>query len=147
MRVSHSSSDYHSRFCALRNWKVSLIFFLFSALQVILRWRALGAAPQGQQRSVIFYVAVVAVIAALGDLMMALKCLRERVVLILAMASFTFILVKGLMPGLVIKVAITSGKGMLMLWIVASIVSLSMLRSASRVARLSRRTGSEDPRR
>ena len=132
MPVSQQSSTYHSRFCALRHWKVALTFFLFCVLQVILRWRELGKPPQGEQQSVIFYVAVVAIIATLGQLVIALKCFRERVVLILAIVSGTFILVKALWPAQIAAVAVTSERALLTLWIVASAVSLSMLVSALR---------------
>jgi hypothetical protein len=135
---SRSHSTYHARFCALENWKVSLIFFLFSALQVVLRWRAVGGSPRGQEQTVIFYVGVVAVIAALGDLVVALKCFRERVVLALTIVSLVFILVKASCPDVVAPVATASERAMLILWMIACAVSLSMLVSAFHAPRRDR---------
>jgi len=132
MPISQRSSTYHARFCALRNWKIALTYFLFCALQVVLRWREFGNSPQGQQQSIIFYVAAVAVIAALGDLAMALKCFRERVVLILVIISFTFTLVKAFWRTHIAAVAVTSERALMILWIVASAMSLSMVVSALR---------------
>ncbi len=133
MPVCQRSSTYHSRFCALRHWKVAMTFFLFCLLQVILRWRELGKPPQGEQQSVIFYVAVVAVIATLGQLVIEVKSFRERVVLVLVMVSFVFILVKGLWPARIEAVALISEEALLLLWVVASTVSLSMVVTALRV--------------
>lgn len=130
-----SDSTYHARFCALENWKVALVFFLFSTLQVVLRWRELGGTPRQHEQTVLFYVAVVGVIVALGDLAVVLKCFRERAVLALTILSLAFILVKGTWPDKIAPVAAASERAMLILWMIACAVSLSILVAAFRAPR------------
>jgi hypothetical protein len=140
MTVSQDSSDYHQRYCALRNRKASLIFFAYCLFEVLIRWHSLGRGQEIEPRSVIFYIAVVAVIAALGDLVVALKCFRERLVLAIAIVSFVFVLLKGVLHSLITAVGGTVGRVFLIVWIIAMLVSLSMVVSAYRGPNAAKRT-------
>lgn len=77
-----------------------------------------------------YVVALVAVVIFLIQLLVSMKCTRERVALALAIGSFAFALVRPLL--LPLSAAATSSVrfGLLLLWIAALLVSLSLLRSA-----------------
>jgi hypothetical protein len=132
MAISQETSDYHRRYCALRNRKASLIFFGYCSFEVILRLHTLGRGSQVEPKSVIFYIAVVALIVALGNLVVAFKCLRERLVLTIATVSFVFILMKGIFPSFANSGAVPAGRALLVLWTIALAVTLSMVVSAFR---------------
>jgi hypothetical protein len=132
MTVPQDSCDYHQRFCALRNTKTSLVFLGYCSFEVILRWHSLGRGQEIEPRSAIFYIALVAVILALGDLVVALRCFRERLVLAVAIISFVFILMKGVLPSWTAAVAVPAARVLLILWTIALSVTLSMVVSLLR---------------
>lgn len=135
MESLENRSNYHSRLCALRNVKTAVIFLLFCVLQAWMGWREIGesVAPAGQ--SLIFYIAEIAVIAALVDFIVALKCLRERLVLGLAIFSFLLGLVGSLAPRALSAIPSASVKDLqFLLWLAASLVSVTLVYSAFRAA-------------
>jgi hypothetical protein len=132
MSASEDSTTYHSRFCAIRNRNVALLFFLFSALEVFLRVKELNHPPSAEQKTVIYYVAVIAVIAALVDLWIVLSCWRERLALGFAITSFAILLFSRLPVVTTALAAYLIRDAQLLLWVGALGVTGSSVFSAFR---------------
>jgi hypothetical protein len=107
----------------------------FSALEVVLRWTAIRRPLAVEREPLLFLTGSIAVIAWLAWLAFSLTCLRERVLIALALVSFTMGALKVGLPGVVAAASPALILASLGLWIVALLVSLSMLRSAMRVRR------------
>jgi hypothetical protein len=72
-------------------------------------------------------------IAVLAQLLAVFKCLRERIVLTLGIIRLAVGLIGGVEPDWIRPVAVTVKQGSFALWILAGIISLSMLISAAQV--------------
>ena len=128
-----NNSGYHLRFCALRNVKTAVIFLLFCVLQAWMGWREIGETSVPVEHSMILYVAEIAVLAALVDFIVALKCLRERLVLGLATFSFLLELGGGIAPRTLSVIPRIGVQGLqFSLWLTASLVSVTLVYSAFR---------------
>ncbi len=122
----------HSRYCAARNRGTAVVLSLFSAGVVFLKYRALHAPPPKENRDIIVSIAVIAVIVFLAQLMAVLRCVRERLLLALAITSFAVDLASRLLPKLSVPASGSFRAGSLILWIAVLLVSLSLLASALR---------------
>lgn len=127
-----TSVKVHSRYCANRNVWVAFAFVAFCLMEAILSWRSLGKEQSAQPVGIILLGHGVA-IAVLAQLLAVFKCLRERIVLSLGIVRLAAGLFRGLAPGWVSPVAVTVRQGSLALWVLAGIISLTMLVSAARV--------------
>jgi hypothetical protein len=67
----------------------------------------------------------------LAQLLTVFRCLGERVVLSLGIVRFAFGLITRLAPGFINPIVIPVREGILALWVLASIISLSMLVSSA----------------
>ena len=103
----------------------SIIFVTFCALEVFLSWKVLGKGFQ--EYSLFDVLRDVAVIAACAKFLLMYRCLRERFVVGLVIFRFVVGLVSGFMLNLVNGVAGLVRAGDLALWVLALLVSLSML--------------------
>src|SRR6185437_10771275 len=126
-----TSIEVHSRYCANRNLWVAFAFVAFCLMEAILSWRSLGKEQSAQPVGIILLGHGVA-IAVLAQLLVVFKCLRERIVLSLGIVRLAEGLFGGLAPGWVSPVAVTLRPANLALWVLAGIISLTMLVSAAR---------------
>ena len=122
--------DAHARFCAVRNWKASLVFLLFSTFEGVLCWRELTAPLPAQRASTVTLLGYSFVVLLLVDVMLSLRCFRERIVLSLGILGFLKAILVGVAPGLIALDARTVREFSFLLWATASLISLSMFLSA-----------------
>jgi hypothetical protein len=130
------SGQAHLRLCANKHAWIALIFVAFSALELVLSWRPL-VRDNPHDRNWALIMGLIVTIAVLGQLLVVFKCLRERLVLCLAIASFARGLLLLLVPPLAVRLSaklITGGN--IVLWTVATMLSLSILLSSLRQKRL-----------
>ncbi len=128
MTQGRSNEEVHARYCAVRNVRIALLFVAFCTLQAFLWWRDLDKAfPQYGPYDLVWHVIAIAVIV---KLFAAFACLRERFVLGLGIAVLVRGLVSGFKPSLIDPVAGMVRHAFLALWVVALLLSLSMLVSS-----------------
>lgn len=125
------SDDDHTRLCANRNIRVALIVVAFCGMEVALSWRSLGG-NKPVEHDTSFFLGHVIAIAGLSVLFAGFRCLRERLVLALAIIKFATGLVSGFAPALVSSTSSFVKRGDLMLWVIATGLSISMLVSSVR---------------
>lgn len=128
MTKSRLDAD-HGRLCANRNIRVALIVVAFCGMEVALSWRSLGRNTPIEHDTMFFLGHVIA-IAVLVLLFTGFRCLRERLVLVLAMVKFAIGLVSGLAPALVSSTSNFAKRGDLALWVIAAALSVSMFVSS-----------------
>jgi hypothetical protein len=130
MTYNQQNEEYHARNCAITNIRTSLIFVAFCAVEVFLSWRELGKVlPIYSQFNVLRDVFV---IVACTQLLQMYRCFQERFVISLVILRYVIALVSAFMPTPMNRVADLVGIGDLTLWVLALIVSLSMLVQSAR---------------
>jgi peptidoglycan/LPS O-acetylase OafA/YrhL len=127
--------DVHLRICANRRTKVSLLFVAFCVMETLLVWRPL-VNNETADRGTVFVLGLVVTIAVLIQMLRLFRCRRERIVLGLAIASFGASLISAIAPSFMLKFEPLVTRADLVLWIIAVVLSLSML-----VSSLSRKPG------
>ena len=133
MESSVQPEDIHSHWCANRSTASALGFVAFCFLGLILSWRVLGRNIAANNTS--HLVADMIVIAVLAQVFAKFTCLRERLVLGLLIIRFGIGLALGL-PAFANQVGGDLWKHVSeCLWIVALIVSFTMLYSSFRLRR------------
>jgi hypothetical protein len=120
----------HSRSCAARNWTTSLLFLLFCGFEALLCWRELAQPLPDYRASIVLLLGYDFVVFLLADLMLSFRCLRERIVLTLGLVSFVKAVAVGVAPWLFASNARAVREFSFILWAAASLVSLSLLKSA-----------------
>lgn len=131
MTDSCGSVTAHSRYCAARNKKTAVVFFGFSALEVAWHWGAIYGPLLQPRGSVFLFLGLIGAVVLMFDLMISLKCFRERLVLALGATSFLVVLIEQLTPGLTEATLVRTGQLILSLWVVATLASTSLLISAA----------------
>jgi hypothetical protein len=126
----NQSGSYHSRFCAVRNKRESIYFLVACLLLTLYGWRNLGKAYPIGQSLFILLLGHLTALALLTQLMVVLKCFRERLVLGLIMATSAIGLIRGLLPSLTAAATPLVRESCFFLWAASSLVSLTMLLSA-----------------
>lgn len=121
----------HSRYCAARNKKTATVFLCISALEVAWHWGAISRALPRPPASMYVFVGLIAALVLMFDLMLSLRCFRERLVLGLGAASFLIALIEQMSPDLAASVLARAGQLILLLWVVAAFTSASLLLSAT----------------
>jgi hypothetical protein len=129
--TGHRSGD-HERLCANRNLPMALIVVVFCGMELVLSWRSLGRSSPVEHDK-LFFLGPVIGIAVLAMLFAEFKCIRERLVLALAMIRFATGLVSNLAPGLVNPTSKLLKGSYLLLWIIATVISISMLVSSAKL--------------
>lgn len=119
----------HSQMCASRNVKVALLYVAFCVGCVFLSWRPSRALPSPDR---LLPFGLVVAIVILAQVAFAVKCVRERVVVVAIMASLLGALVAALAPGVVSPVAGLLRTIDYLLWGVAIVISVSMFVSSVR---------------
>lgn len=121
---------YHFRFCAVRNRRESLYFLFACLLLTLFGWRNLDKPYPGDQSLFILLFGHLIALALLAQLMVILKCFRERLVLGLIMSASAISLVRGLLPSIAAPSTRLIRETSFLLWALASLVSLTMFLSA-----------------
>ena len=130
MTYNQQNEEYHTRNCAITNVRTSIIFVAFCAMEVFLSWRELGKVlPIYSQFNVLRDVFV---IVACAQLLQMYRCFQERFVVSLVILRYMIALVSAFMPTLINRAAGFLGVVDLALWVLALIVSLSMLVQSAR---------------
>jgi hypothetical protein len=101
-------------------------------MELVLSWRSLDRNNPVEHDKLLFLGPVIA-IAVLAMLFAEFRCIRERLVLALAMIRFATGLVSDLAPGLVNPTSKLVKGSYLLLWIIATILSISMLLSSAKL--------------
>ncbi len=122
---------YHGRFCALRHRTQALYFLLPCLALAVVSWRSLDR-PFATQGLFTLVFGHVTALMFLTYLMLLLKCFRERLVISLAMIQSLVGLLRGLFPGFTALSTSFTGWVCFLLWVLACVVSLSMLLSTLR---------------
>src|SRR5437879_7219843 len=125
-------NDDHTRLCANRNIPVALIVVAFCVMEVALSWRSLGR-NKPVEHDTLFFLGPMIAIAVLALLFAGFTCLRERLVLALAIIKLATGLVSGFAPALVSSTSSLVKRGGLMLWVIATGLSVSMLVSSAKL--------------
>jgi hypothetical protein len=135
-------SELHRRYCANRNVKAALFWTAANCWITYLIWRPLAAEHPTSQtdfdtfllfRDLFFYsfASVFLVYCAVG----VLRCLRERIVLGVWAISLGVGVLGRLMPDVVESATAEIKTVRLILWLLASLMSLSMLHTAIQARR------------
>jgi hypothetical protein len=128
------STCLHDLYCANRSLGTAWLFVAFCGIEALVCWRALGKPrPVDSGAFFLFFQAYALLLVAF--LFVAFKCVRERLVLGLALVTSVRALSFGFAPRLVSLTAGLVSWTPLALWLTAFVVSLSMLASASRNTR------------
>ncbi len=128
--MSHNhSGNAHATLCANRNSRIALIFVALSGMGVALSWRSLHN-QDPVKIDMVFLLGHLIAIAVLIQLFVTLKCIRERLALGLATAKLSLGLFSGLVPSVVSPTSRLVKVGSLLLWVLAAILSISMLASS-----------------
>lgn len=127
--------DVHLRVCANRHTKISLLFVAFCVMETLLVWRPL-VNSETADRGAVFVLGLAVTIAVLTQMLRLFRCPRERIILGLAIASFGISLISAIAPSLMLKFEPFVAHADLALWVIAFVLSLSML-----VSSLSRKPG------
>lgn len=128
--TKQTDRDFHSQNCAITNIRTSMIFVAFCGLEAFLSWRVLGNAfPEYNLLNVLRDFVVIAVCA---KFLLMFRCSRERFVVSLVILRYVIGLTSASMPTVVNRVAGLVRIGDFALWVLALIVSLSMLVQAAR---------------
>jgi hypothetical protein len=99
-------------------------------MAAILSWKPLDKG-QSRQYDVVMLLGHVVAIVLLAQLLTVFRCLGERVVLSLGIVQLAMALITGLAPGFINPIVVPVRQGSLVLWVLASIISLSMLVSSA----------------
>jgi hypothetical protein len=122
--------EVHTRYCANRKIRTALVFLGLCLMITVSSWR-----PLVQRRAditLIWFVAEVAVVTILARLVTVLRCIRERMVLAIAIIQSLAAAAAAVAPTWIVPVAIR--RQSFASWIVASLISLTMVGSAVREA-------------
>lgn len=125
-----SNEEFHARNCAIANSRTSIIFVAFCALEVFLSWRVLGKTFPAYNLVGVFRDIVMIMVCA--KLLLIFRCFRERLVVGIVMLRYVISLVSGFMPTVFNRAAGPIRSVDLALWVLALIVSLSMLIHSAR---------------
>lgn len=125
-------SGDHERLCPNRNLPMALIVVAFCGMELVLSWRSLGRSSPIEHDKLFFLGPVIA-IAVLAMLFVEFRCIRERLVLALAMIRLATGLVSTLAPGFVNPTSKLVRGSYLLLWVIATVISMSMLVSAAKL--------------
>jgi hypothetical protein len=106
---------------------------LFSAFCSLLSWRGL-ANPVLPEHDVIVELGLLYVIGLMSLLLAAAECLRERIWLGLTITVFSIGFTERLFPRWAEQVVVRLNELDLLLWVLATLLSLSLLKSALRGA-------------
>lgn len=128
------STRFHGLNCANRRPGTAWLFIAFCGVMTLACWRSLGK-PRQPHPGAFFVFFQVYVLLFYAFLFAALKCVRERLVLGLAVVHSVGALSFELAPGLASFTAGIPNWVNLALWLTAFVVSLSMLASASQMRR------------
>lgn len=134
-----SNEEAHARFCALRNVPSAVTLVAFCVLEVLLSRRELGRTfPASNLPLVVEGLVGIAVCIKLFQIF---RCFRERLIISIIMIRVTIGLVSAASPDLLSSFAVAIREGVLALWAVALLVSLSVLPAAVRSTRVAVREG------
>ena len=125
MTQIQTNEAFHSRYCAVRSMRMALIFVAFCTLEVFLSWKTLG--KSFSEYSIFEILRDIAVIGACVIFMLMYKCFWERFVIGLIIVRYVTGLVTGFAPHIIDPFSGLVRLGNLALWVLALIVSLSML--------------------
>lgn len=130
--LNHSPT-YHSRFCATRYKRQSLLFLSVCLALTFVNWNSLNQ-PSTEQGPLMLLFGHLAALAILTHQVVTLKCLRERLVIAVPIAQLSLGLLGGLglLPDFVPFATRPIKEAFLFFWVLASGLSLSMLVSALR---------------
>jgi hypothetical protein len=128
MAHKQTKEEVHAHFCAVRNWRTALLFAACCALLVIVSWKTTGKAPS--KHSYFDIPFNVLTILILGRWPVVFRCFRERFVLGLVLVSQVKWLVSWFVPTL--GVAVLARQMFRVLWVLAFLMSLSMLVQSAR---------------
>jgi len=124
------SADIHTRWCANRSMPTAIAFVAFCALGAVLAWRVLGQEGVVHRTTALFGDLIV--IAVLAQVFAKFSCIRERFVLGLLILRFGVAFVAKVAPALFGETGYLLRRASFGLWVLALVVSLSMLYSALR---------------
>jgi hypothetical protein len=119
----------HSRACAARSVPVASVFVAYCAIVLFAGWRSLGKGPP-REHDVVFLLASFYAFALFVYWLVAFKCFRERLILVIGTIGIAKGLVARLAPDFIGPFYGLVREYMLVLEIFALIISFSMLGSA-----------------
>lgn len=122
------------------NPSTALLLIAFLLLEAILSWRAIGREERPADDPILIAVLLLA-LPMLARLMVVFRCTRERIVLGLLMLRSALSLAAKMMPSLVADSFRVFSVVNLVLWILALLVSGTMLYSSLYAAQLRRCAG------
>jgi hypothetical protein len=129
--IRAASTRLHGLSCANRSPGTAWLFIAFCGIEALACWRSLAKPRQLHPGAFFVFFQVYALLVTVF-LFAALKCVRERLVLGLALVDCVGALSFEFAPGLASFTAGMPNWINLALWLIAFVVSVSMLASASR---------------
>jgi hypothetical protein len=132
LKISQGEPDAesHARFCALRNVRSALFLVGFFTLEGFLSWRALGKPFLEHNLYDLFFQIFLWVVVLFPVLVNISRCVPERFILGIVMFRFVTGWVVEFAPNLVEPVAGLVRQCTLVLWILAFLISVTMLVSS-----------------
>ena len=123
-------AGFHAYYCAARSRGTAATFLGFSILMIYLAHRDLAKPILTERASLTVLFGLLFCIMFLVDCFLSLNCIRERLFLGLAAVSFILALLRNAAPGFVAPHAPAIRHLTLAIWVAASLVSLSLFKSA-----------------
>lgn len=129
-----SDEEIHAHYCANRKVGSALVVVAFCALEVFLSWRLLGREFSAYRVNGL--LADLILIGVGVRLILIFRCLRERIVIGVAIVRGFVGLISMAIPNLLNPFAGTVRFGIVSLWVLAFLVGLSMLVDSVRAPKL-----------
>ncbi len=132
--IKNRRAKFHACYCAARSLSTAGFFLGFSILMVFYAYRDLNKPIPTERETLVLLVSLLYCIGLTFYCALSLTCLRERLVLGIATASFMLAFLRDAVPRFAAPYAPAVRDITLGAWVVASVVSLSLVKSAHHAA-------------
>jgi len=127
-----SQSDAHLQHCVARNKKNAALVLVVSEVMLVVTWGLLNTTLPTVKASLLDHLGTICVVGVMTYFLVSISCRYERIWFALAITAGIVALAKGLFPGIAAPVVTLIQGVSLLLWFLATLVSLGFVWSAFR---------------